>query len=1041
MLQRRRRKNITAMVCVMFSMTLLKDGAAVKELKIGLIIPNRGNNFGLPNNYGAIAMAIEAIEEARLLPDYSISVLWRNGCGDREGLYGGVDLYYTESVDVMLGPPCSSGTMPLARLTSMWNILHLSWLSTSPELSDKSEFTTFGRTLGSFGKMGPLILEVFNYFEWNRAVIIADIAFAPCEYAAQAVNDILLENGMTVADYRVYSEDLSDEEIEEMWTKTKLLGRIVLFCARSSRERRILLKAHDMGMTNGDYVFFLPKIFEKVDETAPWLGDDGRDEDARKAYEVALLVSFASLSNEELGDFYGEVYNKSQSNPFNVTVPDEQTDSLYAPYLHDAVYLIGLVANKTLSMDGDLRNGTLMFENTQGIRYTGKSGDVVMDDTAEREPSYWIKDLRPNGRFEIIIDVQVDAVGTRSLFKYAEPLWGGDRTDTPLDTPPCGFINELCPPDQTGENMIIIGSVVAGTLVILTAVIFALAYRRKKFEEELNRMLWKVDYREVNFKGFKKFGSLASSLTMFSHGSRPFRRSESVANSIASEQKFTTRGVYRDKLVAIKYINKDAITIDRNTLLELKVMREMTHVNTVQFAGLCPDAPNICILTHYCSRGSLQDVLENDDIKLDWLFKTSLLSDIVMGMEYIHGSEIVSHGRLKSPNCVIDSRWTLKITDYGLSSLRENQQEDAGEYAKYARMLWTAPELLRSPSPVLKGTQKGDVYSFAIILRETLTRSGPFDTSSITPQVHSVFLEIVERIKIGGSEPFRPSIVMIPSLNTEQSGISEIVEESWDEDASKRPTFKEIKAKLKQITRGKNTNIMDNILSMMEKYANNLEEIVEERTQQLLEEKRKTDRLLYSMLPKSVADQLKSGRRVDPETYDHVTIFFSDIVGFTRVCFDSTPMQVVDLLNDLYTIFDDSIVNFNVYKVETIGDAYMVVSGLPRRNGKEHAGVIANMALDLLSKVTTFKIRHLPEKQLQLRIGVHTGACAAGVVGLTMPRYCLFGDTVNMASRMESNGKALRIHVSESTSKVLQDLGGYYLALRGPIKIKFHASH
>ncbi|RWS19314.1 atrial natriuretic peptide receptor 1-like protein, partial [Leptotrombidium deliense] len=90
--------------------------------------------------------------------------------------------------------------------------------------------------------------------------------------------------------------------------------------------------------------------------------------------------------------------------------------------------------------------------------------------------------------------------------------------------------------------------------------------------------------------------------------------------------------------------------------------------------------------------------------------------------------------------------------------------------------------------------------------------------------------------------------------------------------------------------------------------------------------------------------------------------------------------------------------------VETIGDAYMVVSGLPTRNGNLHAREIARMSLALLNAVVSFKIRHRPTEQLKLRIGLHTGPCVAGVVGLKMPRYCLFGDTVNTASRMESNG-------------------------------------
>ena len=90
--------------------------------------------------------------------------------------------------------------------------------------------------------------------------------------------------------------------------------------------------------------------------------------------------------------------------------------------------------------------------------------------------------------------------------------------------------------------------------------------------------------------------------------------------------------------------------------------------------------------------------------------------------------------------------------------------------------------------------------------------------------------------------------------------------------------------------------------------------------------------------------------------------------------------------------------------METIGDAYMVVSGLPVRNGNAHAREIARMSLRLLQAVATFRMRHRPNDQLKLRIGLHSGPCVAGVVGLKMPRYCLFGDTVNTASRMESNG-------------------------------------
>jgi atrial natriuretic peptide receptor A len=172
----------------------------------------------------------------------------------------------------------------------------------------------------------------------------------------------------------------------------------------------------------------------------------------------------------------------------------------------------------------------------------------------------------------------------------------------------------------------------------------------------------------------------------------------------------------------------------------------------------------------------------------------------------------------------------------------------------------------------------------------------------------------------------------------------------------------------------------------MEHYANNLESLVEERTRDYFEEKKKCEELLYQLLPVPIASQLINGQSVMAEMYDQVTIYFSDIVGFTSISAESTPMQVVNLLNDLYTCFDKIVGHFDVYKVETIGDAYMVVSGLPVRNGDLHAREIARMALALLAKVRSFKIHHRPDEKLKLRIGIHSGSCCAGVVGLKMPR-------------------------------------------------------
>ncbi|ODN05186.1 Atrial natriuretic peptide receptor 1, partial [Orchesella cincta] len=208
------------------------------------------------------------------------------------------------------------------------------------------------------------------------------------------------------------------------------------------------------------------------------------------------------------------------------------------------------------------------------------------------------------------------------------------------------------------------------------------------------------------------------------------------------------------------------------------------------------------------------------------------------------------------------------------------------------------------------------------------------------------------------------------------------------------------------------------------------------KTSDLKREKRRSDRLLQQMLPAEVIKQLRAKKQVPAESFESVTIYFSDIVSFTAISATSSPMEIVVMLNSLYKMFDSKIENYDVYKVETIGDAYMVVSGLPLRNGNQHAGEICTMALDLVAGIRNFEIPHRPGVGLQIRVGINTGCCVAGVVGTKMPRYCLFGDTINVASRMESSGEPMKIHITDTTKAVLDEIGGFATEDRGVSDIK-----
>uniref|UniRef100_A0A673W6P4 Guanylate cyclase n=1 Tax=Salmo trutta TaxID=8032 RepID=A0A673W6P4_SALTR len=480
--------------------------------------------------------------------------------------------------------------------------------------------------------------------------------------------------------------------------------------------------------------------------------------------------------------------------------------------------------------------------------------------------------------------------------------------------------------------------------------------------------------------------------------------------------------LYRLSLFYLQNVNicfKKYIYIIECTERQTETMKDMRHENINLFLGFFHDCGVFAIVTEFCTRGSMEDLLLNEDVKLDWMFKSSLLLDLIKGMKYLHHRNLY-HGRLKSRNCVVDGRFVLKISDYGYNEVLEAAKFPYTE-PPAEDLLWTAPEILRGPSPGLYGSLHGDVYSFAIIMQEVVMRGPPF-----------YMLEQSAKIR-------KPPPLCRPVVSPDYAPMEciQLMKQCWNEEPDRRPCFDEIFDLFKNINKGRKTNIIDSMLRMLEQYSSNLEELIRERTEELEIEKQKTEKLLTQMLPPTVANALKVGGTVEPEYFDNVTLYFSDIVGFTTISANSEPIEVVDLLNDLYTLFDAIIGNHDVYKVETIGDAYMVASGLPVANGDRHAAEISNMALDILSAVGTFKMRHMPDVPVRIRIGLHSGPCVAGVVGLTMPRYCLFGDTVTTASRMESTGMPYRIHVHNSTVKILLELkAGYKVQLRGKTDLK-----
>ncbi|XP_043535898.1 heat-stable enterotoxin receptor-like isoform X2 [Chiloscyllium plagiosum] len=469
------------------------------------------------------------------------------------------------------------------------------------------------------------------------------------------------------------------------------------------------------------------------------------------------------------------------------------------------------------------------------------------------------------------------------------------------------------------------------------------------------------------------------------------------------------RAKYDKKIVVLKELKHKDGNFTVMQKMELNKLLQIDYYNLTKFYGTVKFDFGIYKVIEYCERGSLRDVL-NDKISypdgtfMDLEFKISVMYDIAKGMSYLHSSKIEVHGSLKSTNCVVDSRMVVKITDFGCNAIAMPQKD-----------LWTAPEHLRQEGV----SQKGDTYSFGIIGQEIIYRRETFYIQSCSNNA-----EKLKRVMLANeSELFRPDLPLETAKDKEIEMYG-LIKNCWEEDSEKRPDFKRIEALLGKIfsTFHSETDksYMDILIRRLQMYSKNLEHLVEERTALYKSERDRADQLNYMLLPKPVVISLKTTGQVEAELFEEVTIYFSDIVGFTTICKFSTPMEVVDMLNNMYKNFDHILDNHDVYKVETIGDAYMVASGLPKRNGNRHAVDIARMALDILNFMGSFELPHLPDLPIWIRIGVHSGPCAAGVVGTKMPRYCLFGDVVNTASRMESTGLPLRIHVNQSTISILK---------------------
>lgn len=457
----------------------------------------------------------------------------------------------------------------------------------------------------------------------------------------------------------------------------------------------------------------------------------------------------------------------------------------------------------------------------------------------------------------------------------------------------------------------------------------------------------------------------------------------------------------------------------RDSLQSIRRVIQIEGPNIAKFEGIFNSRSKSYRVIHYCNRGSLNHFLSSNyyaNLELTLEVKLVLAIDILCGLAHLE-SVLGFHGAFSSKSCLLDACFRVKISNF--DHLRPSK--------KTQRDIYKAPEVLRfyvSQKDTPNVLRRCDVYSFAIVFQEILYRRGPF---YIGDEGFSEEQKI-EQVRAVQSDIFRPTLEKPADLSNDQwLTIEEIalIEACWSEDAYKRPAwFRDILPHF-QFSHSsrfgqKSKSIIDSFVGLLETYADNTERLVREKTKILLDERDRVDAISSMFLPRKEVAQIRNGTIPEPEYFPRASILNFDIVGYTVISKRSTPKEIFLMLETLFTLFDDTLHNFpNLFKVETLGDSYMISAGCPVKYDS-HEIDLARFALQIRCKIhLNFRIQHLNMERLRMRIGIATGGVTSCIPNLNMPKFTVIGEAVQRALTLESECQTNRIHCDENTYNML----------------------
>ncbi|XP_012544731.1 receptor-type guanylate cyclase Gyc76C isoform X2 [Bombyx mori] len=780
---------------------------------------------------GALSLALEELNNGvDLLPDVEIHMQWNNTKYDMVTSTRLITEMSRAGVVAFFGPEGRCETEAI--IAQSRNLPMISYKCSDYQVS---RLPNFARLEPPGVQATKALISLLRYYRWNKFSILYEeswmtVALTLANYAKD-FNMTVNHQSPVINTFKCCVEKMACcapgfwyQFIHDTKNKTRIYvflgstsGLIEMMTAMESLQlfakgEYMVIFVDMMTYSLKDSAKYLLKIEDRLSST---LICPNTPEFKKRAQ--SLLVIASSEPSPEYEEFTAKVRKYNSLEPFNF--PDVfgskyiKFVSIYAAYLYDSVKLYAKALDEIIKEETQkepltqakltniVTNGTaIVAKMIKSSPYKSVSGLTIrLDDRGDSEGNFSLLAFKP-------INNKIDRNCSYSMIPVAHfqqnskefpdyklnsriPIDWPDSVK-PEDEPSCGFNNEKCPRHNSLITLALPLALTGTLAVTLFCVLFVTVskYRKWKIKQEIEGFLWEIDAQEVT--GYSDNGLVCSPSKLC------------LASGISYEmcpQKFTTTAQYRGNLVRIKTLKfskkKD---ISRDIMKEMRLLRELRHDNLNSFIGAVVEPMRVLILTDYCAKGSLYDIIENEDIKLDQMLISLLIHDLIKGMIFIHSSPLIFHGNLKSSNCVVTSRWMLQVADFDLRELKYcAENKFIGEHQYYRGLLWKSPELLRglnNPNGIVGGTQKGDVYAFGIILYEVIARKGPFGNVAMEPKD---IIDRLKRPKLDGEELFRPDTSSI------DGGIDDYIvscmKDCWAEDPNTRPDFPTIRTRLKKM--------------------------------------------------------------------------------------------------------------------------------------------------------------------------------------------------------------------------------------------------